>query len=193
FVFTVQVVDANGMSAQGQLSVQALAAGTLAITQTMLPDGTAEQVFTGQVQASGGVMPYRWTLAEGSVPAGIVATQTQDSFSLTGIPTEAGVFVFTLRVEYSSGQFDSAQYVLRIAPGSLQILTTALPDGHPGQAYDVQLTAATQAVTWMLLSGELPPGVAMDDTGHIQGTISTSATPGPYSFLVQAADGRGGF
>src|SRR5262249_41525045 len=68
---------------------------------------------------------------------------------------------------------------------SLQITTNSLPSGQESASYAVALTArgGTLPYTWSILSGSLPPGLALDAaTGAIAGMPSAS---GQYSFTVQ--------
>jgi IPT/TIG domain/Putative Ig domain len=71
---------------------------------------------------------------------------------------------------------------------SLQITTNSLPTGQESASYAVALTArgGTLPYTWSILSGSLPPGLALGAaTGAIAGMPSAS---GQYSFTVQVTD-----
>lgn len=69
-----------------------------------------------------------------------------------------------------------------------QILTTHLPLPVAGKPYFVQLRAegGTPPYQWVLLSGRLPPGLALDvDKGIIAGVPSYSK---PFSITIQVTD-----
>ncbi len=87
----------------------------------------------------------------------------------------------------------STQLVLDIssyfAP-TLIVTTTSLPQGMAGQPYPTtQLMAANgePPYSWAIISGSLPPGLTLSDTGVISGTPSPAAA-GVYAFSVQVTD-----
>src|SRR2546430_12305586 len=52
------------------------------------------------LHATGGVMPYSWSISLGSLPGGVTATS---SGTVSGTPTAAGNAPFTVRVDDSAG------------------------------------------------------------------------------------------
>ena len=75
--------------------------------------------------------------------------------------------------------------------GALTITTTTLPSGTSNTPYSTTL-AATGGVTpyvWSIVSGSLPPGVALaSNSGVISGTPSVT---GPFTFTAQVTDANG--
>ena len=72
-----------------------------------------------------------------------------------------------------------------VLPGcsdTLEILTTTLPDGKIGTAYNVQLEAKNADEQWSLASGGLPPGIGLTSNGKLSGTPTRA---GVFSFTVQ--------
>ena len=69
------------------------------ITTTTLPNGVLGTVYPSgtQLQATGGVAPYTWTLTNGTVlPPGLTLAT---SGAITGTPTATGIFnTFTVQV-----------------------------------------------------------------------------------------------
>jgi hypothetical protein len=67
------------------------------------------------------------------------------------------------------------------------IITTSLPDGVVGTAYNQALSAAAGKLpyTWSIKSGALPAGLALDAAGVIHGTPSAAGTS---NFTVQVTD-----
>ena len=59
-----------------------------------------------------------------------------------------------------------------------------------GSAYDVELVSIGGQLphTWQVVTGVLPPGLALSSAGRISGTPQTA---GQYSFSVRVADGSG--
>jgi len=71
------------------------------------------------------------------------------------------------------------------------IVTSTLPGGTKGQAYNQQLTAkgGVPFYDWTVTSGSLPPGLSLNRfTGAITGTVSATAPQNSYTFAVQLRD-----
>jgi hypothetical protein len=68
----------------------------LAITTTSLPSGDLDLVYSGTLAATGGVLPYSWSISSGNLPNGL--TLNSSTGSISGTPTETGIFDFTGRV-----------------------------------------------------------------------------------------------
>ena len=99
--YAIAVTAANGISpaaTQGfTLTVQ-----PVGITTTMLPDGSVynkalKNTYKTTLVATGGNLPYKWSLAPGStpLPAGLKLTAKG---VITGKATIAGTFTFTVQV-----------------------------------------------------------------------------------------------
>ena len=92
--FTISATNTNGTASQVvNFSVIALTAPT--ITSAAPPAGTANSLYTAyQFQASG-TSPFTWSVNSGAIPTGMVLAATG---ALTGIPTAAGTYTFTVKV-----------------------------------------------------------------------------------------------
>jgi Putative Ig domain len=98
--FTVQVADSATppLTASAQLSISVTVV-PLSIATTSLPDGVIDAIYSQAVQVSGGISPYAWSVASGSLPSW--ATLNSSTGSITGIPGTAGTANFTLQVAES--------------------------------------------------------------------------------------------
>lgn len=79
---------------------------------------------------------------------------------------------------------------------AIVITPNVLPPAQALTAYSQQLSASggSSPYTWKLISGSLPPGLALSTSGLIAGTPTLLAAPGfptAYSFTVQATDSTG--
>ena len=72
------------------------APGSLTITTTSLPGGTVGTAYSQTLQATGGTTPYTWSLASGTLPAGL--TLNASTGVISGTPTAAGTSNFTAQV-----------------------------------------------------------------------------------------------
>jgi len=88
----------------------------LAIATSTLPQGNISTPYIATLSATGGVMPYQWSLSNGSLPSGI---QLQaGSGTITGMTAVAGSYSFTAKVTDSSGKSASFPLSLTISSRS---------------------------------------------------------------------------
>ena len=165
-------------------------AAPLTITTTSLPAGTVGSSYNQTVVATGGTTPYAWSLATGSLPAGLTLAP---SGAISGTPTTAGTSNFTVSVtDNSTPTKQTATQALSIvanpaAAAPLTITTTSLPAGTVGSSYNqtVVATGGTIPYAWSLATGSLPAGLTLAPSGAISGTPTKQGT---YSFTVSVTD-----
>src|SRR3984957_2547449 len=159
------------------------------ITTTSLPSAPLNQPYSQPVTATGGVPPLTWTIASGSLPAGLMlGASTTDTVNITGKATTAGNSTFTIKVTDATGA-SSTSGPLNIVVSTLAFTTTSpLPAGTINMVYpNVQFaaTGGTSPYTFALASGStLPPGLQLNG-GLLSGTPTAS---GNFSFGVTLTD-----
>jgi Putative Ig domain len=111
--FTVQVTDGCGNTATKALAITIDAARPLVITNpsSTLRPGTVGSSYAANLFADGGVQPYRWAVVAGQLPPGIVLNSNQ----LSGRPTTAGTFTFTVRVTDNTGAQASREFSITVS------------------------------------------------------------------------------
>jgi hypothetical protein len=186
FSFTVQVSDSTGQAATQALTLTV--AATLAITsETALPNGSAGSSYSFTLAASGGTPPYvTWAVTSGFLPAGLSLDAATGTIS--GTPSLAATFSFTVQVRDTAGKTATKGLVLTIAPAALAITTgSPLPSGVYGTAYaqTLQATGGAPPYAWSLSSGALPEGLTLEAGGGITGT---PAAVQAAAFTVQVTD-----
>ncbi len=105
FAFTLQVRDATGTKDTESFSITIAPPRPLVITnQTdeLSPGTVGEDYCCGNLFADGGVPDYMWTLVSGELPPGLELSESPGR--ITGTPTTAGTFSFTVRVTDSRGE-----------------------------------------------------------------------------------------
>jgi hypothetical protein len=104
FTFTIQVKDGAGNTARQAFSIAISPPAPLEITfpTTCCNGGTVGQSYLQNFFVSGGVAPYAASIAAGQLPPGLKLSPSPP-ISITGTPTTAGTFTFTVNVTDSNG------------------------------------------------------------------------------------------
>lgn len=182
YSFTGIVTDANGASASGNFAIQ-VATPPLTITTSSLPNGMAEASYIATFAADGGVPPYSWSITGGALPPGV---SLDAGGALSGRPSAAGLFGFTVTVRDSAQSTASRAFTVRIYE-PLRFLTSALPEGTESLPYSASIEAAGGAppYAFSLVSGRLPAGLTLAPGGVLSGAPSEN---GEFLFLVRVTD-----
>jgi hypothetical protein len=114
FTFTVQVRDVAGHTATQAFSIAISPPAPLQFTfpATCCNAGTVGQSYLQNFAVSGGVGPYSTSISAGALPPGLALSPP---LSITGTPTTAGTFTFTVRVTDSSGAQATEQGSMNIS------------------------------------------------------------------------------
>jgi Putative Ig domain len=159
------------------------------INMPVPPAGRVGIAYQLTPSVSGSLGTVTWTQAAGALPSGV----TLDAFTgrLGGVPAAWGTTtaVIEARDSWRPDRTDSRPVTITIAPEPLSIATTTLIGGVYNTMYraDLQATGGTGAVTWSLVSGALPTGLALSASGAIMGTPTVIGT---FAFTVKAVDSK---
>lgn len=193
FQFVVSATDSS--TGAGPFSRQS---GTLSLTVTpptlnlspaTLPNAIAGVAYNQAFSATGATAPYSYQITSGSLPAGLTLSSVG---ALTGSPTAAGSFSFTVQATDANNFTGSLAHNLVVLPPTLSVAPTTLPSGSRGTAYSQTLSASggNAPYTFAIKSGNLPPGMTLTaGTGAIRGTPTES---GSYAFTVSVTDSTTG-
>lgn len=196
FIIPVQVTDATGARIESMLALDVLDPDqSLSIDLPALPNGLVGRPYDVTVPVSGGDPPYRFRL-EGELPEGM--RFDADSGTFEGTPARSGLYPLVLQVRDGTGLFDRDPFVFEIIEaGSLFIPRPELPTARLDQPYedvngdvvtlDIEGVDPDSPVTWMVGSGFLPPGMALEGPR----LVGTPTELGVYPFEVLALDDRG--
>ena len=195
FSFRVQVRSSSGQTAAEKfmLTIRLNTSVTRpVITTTSLTGGTVSVSYSEQLTATGST-PITWRIVGGALPAGLSLT---NSGAITGTPTTAGTFTFTVIAENSAGS-DRKELSITIRTDSGNtgikpdiIATYTLKNATVGVWYSVSLYAeGTRAISWRITEGSLPAGLTLNTS---DGTITgTPRGTGQYTFTVEALNSWG--
>lgn len=115
---TISVSDSAAGSDNATYNVQIVAAGGLIILTTTLNNGTVGTGYSQTINASGGTGPYSWTVSAGALPTGLtLGSSTSTSVAITGTPTVANTFNFTVQITDSTPTSDTQDFTVTIASG----------------------------------------------------------------------------
>jgi hypothetical protein len=114
FTFTVQVKDETRAIDTETFTIQVLPPEAPTITTEALSGGTVGEFYCcGDLLASGGVQPSTWSVVAGALPAGLELPRRENTIS--GTPTTAGTFTFTVRVTDDLGAFSDKALSITIS------------------------------------------------------------------------------
>lgn len=187
FSFTIQVADAASQRTSVALTLTVNA--SLTIVTASLADAVVGVAYSQQLTGSGGSPPYSWSLASGSLPAGI--TLDPASGAVGGTPGAAGNASFTVRLTDSSGAQANRAFTIATAAGLSITNAPVLPAGTAGAAYAQTIVAVggRPPYTWSITAGALPGGLLLDAAG---GALTGKPTAsGDFPFTVEVRDSAG--
>src|SRR6266481_812499 len=195
FSITATVSDAESTPATMSvtLSLTMMQAATLMISTTMLPNGTVNSPYSATATATGGVTPYTWSVASGTLPAGLALSSAG---VISGTPTTSATSSFTVQATDAESPAQTSTQALSItintASSGLNITTTSpLPGATLSSAYNTQLTATGGVLpyTWSLATGSaLPAGLTLNSASPSATISGTPTATGTFQFTVKVTD-----
>jgi hypothetical protein len=161
----------------------------IAIAPGALPSGVAGVAYAATVGGAGGTAPYCFAVTAGALPAGLALDRTTGQ--LAGTPQAWGSFPITVTAVDAVGCRGSAATVLDVACPAIAVLPASLADAVAGYAYAETLTApgATPPLQWTVVSGALPPGLALDPASGVISGVAAVAGNAALGVAVRDAHG----
>jgi hypothetical protein len=170
------------------LSVQPPPGTPLQITPVILANAQAGVPFQFGLSATGGVLPYEWSVGSGTLPSGL--SIGAGSGIISGTPLKGGQFDFSVQVSDSSSpirQTAMKALTLSILAFTLQINSVTLPNGQVGVPFPARVSGSggVTPYTWTI-AGALPRGLNLGATsGAISGTPTQA---GASNFTIALKD-----
>ena len=200
YSFTVQVADSADPAATATASLSlVLLPAPLSVTLGGLPPtGYIDDSYQMALRATGGSLPYTWSITSGALPPGLELDPAKGNVGggeemIQGVPTGTPAsYTFTVQVADAENPSATATVTLTITVVPFpSITTTSLDPAVDGDPYSATLTVegGVPPYTWSTVNGTLPPGLAIDpSTGVISGTPTAAALGLTYSFAVGVTD-----
>jgi hypothetical protein len=186
---TVEVRDSTQPTAESTtanlsitIAATVVAPSRLTITTTSLPGGTAGTAYSGAIAASGGTTPY--TFSASNLPSGLSINHSTGA--ITGSPGQGAVGTTSVAVTVTDAGQPTPQTATAslnitiaaavVAPSTLKITTTSLPDGTAGSTYGGGIAATGGTTPYTFNASNLPSGLSINaSTGAITGTPAQSS------------------
>ncbi len=199
YIIGVTLTDSNGVPGSANLNLSVAAAPSID-TPLTLPPAPANiaidnilQVLTqgtSSIPATGA-----WTIASGSLPTGL--TLNADTGTISGTPTSAGTFNFTVKLTDSIGASDTAAFTLTVLEAGRNLVAFNLPesviDGVDADQAPIALAGtATNALKLPITYTASPSTVCtVDQTNNLTfvagGDCIVKASAGTGASLAEAS------
>jgi uncharacterized repeat protein (TIGR03803 family) len=155
----------------------------LMITTTGLPDGDVGASYEQVITSSGGTGLSTF-FSSGTLPPGLSLSA---SGLLSGTPTAAGTYAFTVIATDQAGATASQAYSVTVNPALT--LSPTLPDGEVNVPYRQVVVTGGSGSYDLSTSGAFPAGLTLGADGVLSGTPTAA---GNDTFTVSATDALGG-
>ena len=184
FTFTVQLKDNTGRTATKEFTLkvtQTTVSGTIPATTTR------RDSYTGTPQASGGKSPYTWSVSSGKLPDGLKLNSSNGK--ITGSPTKAGTFTFTIKAKDANGAAGTKAYTIKVTQTKVSGTIPATITRKASCSWTPKASNGASPYTWSVSSGKLPDGLTLNaSTGAITGSPTKAGT---FTFTLKAKDSNG--
>src|SRR5437660_1095842 len=193
-LFNVVVSNASGSvtSNIATLTVNA-ASATLQVTTTQLAGATLSGAYSATLSASGGTTPYAWSLASGSLPTGLTLSSAG---TISGTPTSAGSFPFTVQVTDTASHSASANLSVNVGNPVVSV-AIASPANNATVSGSVTVSGtASDTVSVSSVQVSVDNGAYSNASGTTNWSYSfntASLSNGSHTLTAKATDAAGLF
>ena len=200
---TITATSVANSAQTGDITITVPAAPTVMSTSANLA-GSVGTTYSITLQASGGIAPYTWALANGAILPTCLTLNSSGVITTTSgtAPTAAcaGTYSNLTFTVTDSGKPNpltatSAPLTITIAAAPVITFTGNVPTtGTYGVPFagSAGATGGAGALTYSISAGALPPDLGLiASTGAIRGTPNKATDVGVFNFTVKAYDGYG--
>jgi hypothetical protein len=183
---TITATNLLDASTHAAATVTVIPKASLAVVGETLPLASVSLPYTASLSATGGMLPYQWSLASGLLPSGIDLQPA--SGAITGMTSVAGSYPFTAKVTDSSGQ--SATLALTLT------VSSAAANGYDGPAElplvyiqtALSNTPAPGHVTTVNAGGDLQSALNNANCGDTIELQAAATFTGTFTFPAKSCD-----
>jgi IPT/TIG domain/Putative Ig domain/Glycosyl hydrolase catalytic core len=185
---TACLMGCTGATSTSKSTTPAIAS-SLHITTNALPVATVHGSYNSILAATGGLPPYSWHIASGSLPAGL--TLNLPTGNISGAPTLAGSYSFVVGVQDTAASSVSSGFSLNVSPLPAPAVSAVSPNSGPttGGAF-ITISGNNFRSGAAVQFGNLPAlSVNVVDSTQIQ-AVTPAAASGSVNVTVQNSDGQ---
>jgi Bacterial Ig-like domain (group 3)/Putative Ig domain len=153
---------------------------SLTITTTSLGNATVTQPYSATLAATGGVVPYTWTI--GNLPPGLAGASNG---VISGTPTDTGSYSVSVQVTDSKSSTASISLSMVVVALPLTISAT-LPNGKQGMTYSGSISGLGGVPPYKVNVSGLPSGLSFS-AGAVAGQPTFA---GSSTVTVQITDSK---
>jgi hypothetical protein len=160
----------------------------LGLSPTTLADAEVGQPYSATITASGGVSPYAFSIASGSLPDGL---SMAPGGLISGTPTAAGTSSVSIQAHDANNVLVSADYTVVVDPIPAPVPITVEPtavSGTSGTPITGAFSASGGSAPFTFAIDVTPDGVSVAEDGTVSGTPTTG---GGTTSIVTATDSTG--
>lgn len=153
-----------------------------------LSDGKLNVPYYGYLYADGGSSPFTWKVVKGKLPTGINLTYSSSSATLSGTPTKAGTFTFTVRATDANGvDTEDKEYTIEITKPEI---SWTFKNGTLKEDYAdfVTVSGGTSPYTWEVTTGTVPTGTKLTFADNVAALWGKPTKTGTFTFKLKVTD-----
>ncbi|WP_313393575.1 putative Ig domain-containing protein [Pseudomonas sp.] len=160
-----------------------VAAPAISVMPPTLPAGTYGAPYSQAISATGGNGSYSFSVLAGALPDGL----SLSGGTLSGTPTNAGSYSFTLRATDGNSFTGTRAYTMTIATPTLSLTPLSVANGIAGNAYSQAFSTSggIAPYSYAIVSGSLPSGMTLAPGGLLSGTPTAT---GISNFSLRSMD-----
>jgi hypothetical protein len=182
FSFTAKVTDAAAQNATGAFTLT-ISPAPLRISTSSLPNGQTGSNYSATLAATGGIMPYTWTLAGGSLPTGL--SLNGSTGAITGTPSASvtnASLTFKVTDSESPAVSETAILALTISASPTVASVTLKPNSVLGGS----TSQGTVTLSGPALSGGATVTLASSNTAaaQVQASVVVAAASTTATFTI---------
>jgi hypothetical protein len=149
--------------------------------------------YTFRITVSGGTTPYTVTLDSGSLPTGLTFAGDNAGATISGTSAAYGTYTFTVKAIDYHGYEGTQSYSFTVGAPVITILPSTIPGATAPASYSTTFTATggIGPYTFNILSGSLPTGLSLSNSGVLSGIAGGADTAVTYNFVIRATDSVG--
>ena len=184
------VVTSPGSATSNAAAFTLNCGAVLTLANNAPATATVGTAYSGTVTASGGKGTYTWAAVTG-LPAGLTATASGATLTISGTPTAAATATIALSVHDSGTPAGTgkATLTLTVSDKAMAITTNAAATATTGKAYSgtATVTGGSGTYTWAAVTG-LPAGLTATGSGATLTISGTPTTAGAATVTLSAHD-----